>query len=147
MNRASGYGRPFRRRKRTNREVGTSQKTTNVESRRAEEKRYGQHETERERDDDVRAGDDRPHDVVHGIDDRLSRETEQRAPKLTARTRRESFASTARELVEREVAAGVAVAQARGRTFAVEIAPRDTRRCIRARTSQLTRRQTIRSVT
>src|SRR5205823_5676474 len=60
--------------------------------RRAEEERQGQHEPEREREDEVRSGDDRQHDLVHGVEERVWRETEQRTSQLPARTCRESSA-------------------------------------------------------
>ena len=86
-----------------------------------------QHETE----DDVRARDDGEHEVVHRIADRIdewwSREADQRAPQLPARTCGKRASGTARELVKCQLTSRVSLPQAPRRAFALEIAcERDT---------------------
>src|SRR5215471_11400168 len=75
--------------------------------RRAEEKRNGEHEAQCEREDEVRPGDDDPHERMDRGEERLPRKAEQRPSQLPLGMRRERTSGAVGELVERQLPARI----------------------------------------
>jgi len=91
-----------------------------------EQDRQPEDERKDEAEHDVCAADDNKHEVSHRairrVHQRGAREAEERATHLATRTRGQDSSGAAGELVERQVPTGVMLAEARGSSFAIQVA-------------------------